>query len=296
MLPPPTSEDLAIIFGFAEGKSPYVPKPRLLKDETERMDCIANCIAYYKEIGRGNEREITYAKFCARYLPAVMDRFLDAPILGLSGPFQPELYELVNTSLFIMLVTYHIPYFTKYIRSQKPVAARGKVFTQVLAERIARFGAFMDLRKELNPPDVEDEIEVFTDLLVEALVLFSIFVKFFAKYQEPIKTETRNDLSRYLIKWRQRGWDTSLQRESNRVFADLQGMSKELADYVEAGRKQLKARDKCAYPGCEIRDNLRACVKCSIVAYCSTAHQKAHWDAKDPDIPAHKPTCFETEY
>ncbi|TFK63239.1 hypothetical protein BDN72DRAFT_847815 [Pluteus cervinus] len=288
-----TAKDLAIILGLVEGTSLHAPGP--IRDEHQRLNRLEDCfVSYFLGFdGTTYQRELVCAEFAAHYLPALIDRYIDAPTLNASGPapLEQRAYEMFNASLYMLLQLYPIPYFSKYFRSQAPIAARGKTLMRVLVDRIVSYGPLLDQKKEELPEDDFDDLYCLP--LLDALKLLSICLRFFTKHQEPIPLEARNNLTRYLIKWRHQSWMIDVQYSSEDAYDDLRGKSRIPTAVIEAARRQLKAREKCAFPKCEVKENLRACTRCSIVAYCSEAHQRADWNGTR--FP-HKPTCFETEY
>ncbi|TFK63240.1 hypothetical protein BDN72DRAFT_331855 [Pluteus cervinus] len=62
----------------------------------------------------------------------MIDRYLDAPIFELSGPLPRECYELYNASFALLVILYHIPYFTKYIYSiTEARSCKESIFTDI---------------------------------------------------------------------------------------------------------------------------------------------------------------------
>ncbi|TFK63242.1 hypothetical protein BDN72DRAFT_847819 [Pluteus cervinus] len=286
MTPLPTCKDLIVILGLAQGTSPYVPRP--IQTEAQRGTYMQH---YLDDLysGSGDHREIVCAEFCAKYLPAAVDRFIDAPIIGASeGEPLLECFELFNAMFFVLMSIYHIPYFTKYMGSRQPVASRGKHLARIIAERMIRFAVFCEQKME----NIGMNEEEYAESLTSALTLLNLLVLVFAKDQIPLSVDMRNGLARHLLKW-MKSSNRTLRQNSYAVYTSMK-TTKSSGAVEDAMRKDLKIRSKCGWPGCTTTVNMKACERCHIVCYCSPEHQKAHWNSQE--VPAHKPTCFKTEY
>src|SRR5580698_665226 len=98
------------------------------------------------------QQDIIWCRFCAFYLPGLVDRFLDPP--AVTSTTDPELvvdFRCWNVYVEMMVQIQHTPYFAKYLRSSKPIAAKGKLLPRVLAERLLERAPRWD-QLMLRPP------------------------------------------------------------------------------------------------------------------------------------------------
>ncbi|KAF7305536.1 MYND-type domain-containing protein [Mycena chlorophos] len=143
-----TADHFAVILGF-EPENPVSAPPALFPfglqfpegHEIERHGRLKMFVSSFANDVPEPQQDRVYSQFCARYLPATVNKFLDLPPATDSlGPDEADLlqeYEASNAYLEILIQVQHLPYLYKYLRSNKEVAEPGKRLTPVLAERIA---------------------------------------------------------------------------------------------------------------------------------------------------------------
>ncbi|TFK74078.1 hypothetical protein BDN72DRAFT_854419 [Pluteus cervinus] len=289
-LPAPTPEDIAITLGIIQGKSAFLTKPH--KTEEDRVVDIRACIYRLQVSSSKEKQEIIFSEFCAKYLPTMMSRWVEGKMLP-GEP--PDFSALVNGYLWVLLSAYKLPIFAKYLRSAKPIAAPGKSFVSLLAQRITRFG-ILNEHIPLETP-LQDGIKKYIlEPTFWAVCLLRKGWTLSPRRFEPGKIlgmpeDIVVELLPQLETWQnQRGYK-ALADESRRLIFLLTNVDRL---YVGSIWRGWKGSTDCALPGCEETINLKACAKCLAVYYCCPEHQRAHWNSKE--VPAHKPMCFKTEY
>ena len=209
------------------------------------------------------QQDIVLSRFCALYLPATVSRFLDPPPLrGVPIDAKADL-SFHNAYLEMLVQIQHNPYFAKYLRSQKPIAADGKQLPRVLAERLLEHAPRLDrlmLARPTNRPTLYYE-SVATSSVQLLSTLLVMFVK--VKDQETILPAlTRQGLLPWLHKWSHRyankDADTPLGSISLRALAQISSKIDIRADAKQVRRK-IKNWDVCAIPSCEKKTNNQAC-------------------------------------
>ena len=87
-----------------------------------------------------------------------MIEILIPPRISISrDQFQFFELKLYNAYVEIMGAISYTPYFTKYFRSTKPVAAGGMLLIRTIAQRLVEIGPTWD-RKILDPPQNKAEL------------------------------------------------------------------------------------------------------------------------------------------
>ena len=208
------------------------------------------------------QQDVIYNKFAALHLPALVNRFLEAP--GLPPVFPQEMaedFKVNNTYIEMLGAISHTPYFAKYFRSQLPSAEGGKRLMRVLAQRLIELSPSWD-RKMLHPP-VDREPGYYESAAGTAIQLLSTLLAAFIKEpkESPIllSREMKVALLPWLKKWEKRYLGREfLGRVCNRTRCQLEGNAEVKKDAKDV-RKALKNWMICGKPGCESTSNLKAC-------------------------------------
>ncbi|KAJ7207934.1 hypothetical protein GGX14DRAFT_521734 [Mycena pura] len=243
------------------------------------------------------ERDVIWSRFCARYLPAAVDRFLDLPIpTDAIGPAERGLildFPANNAWLEILVQIQHIPYFYKYLRSSSEIAAPGQRLSQVLASRLADLSGRWE-SKMTTDPDMELR-EYYVAIAGCAVQLLGTLCTYLIKVPDRnmvITQETQVRMAPILRTWALRYRNQLLGNVCIRLLAWFSG-TKEFERASNMVRKNSKNWDVCGLPLCSIRTDLKICKRCHTVRYCCVEHQRADWSTSGSK---HKLYCFETEY
>jgi len=289
----PTCEDFASIMGFQEATNPKFAN----LDEVSKLVGSGHLLRKLRmNMSEIVHQDAIYNKFAALYLPALVDRFLEAPAPPPVFPQEmAEDFKVNNTYIEMIGVVSHTPYFSKYFRSQLPAAEGGKKIMRVLAQRLIELGPSWD-RKMLHPP-TDREPGYYESAAGTAIQLLSTLLAAFIKEpkESPIllSRETKAALLPWLKKWEKRYIGKEfLGMVCNRTRIQLEG-SVEIKKDAKDVRRALKNWMVCGKPGCESTSSLKTCGRCQTIRYCCPEHQKAHWVF--PREP-HKMFCFKAEY
>ncbi|KAF8969649.1 hypothetical protein BDZ97DRAFT_1794477 [Flammula alnicola] len=278
----PICEDFAAIMGFTQSENPAFPN-----DLDEISKLIASCHLLRQLRMRLNElrQDAVYNKFSALYLPALIDRFLEAPPLPPGSPQDlVEEFKLNNTYIEMMGAISHTPYFAK----------RGKRLMDVVAQRLVDVAPTWDRKMQDTPIDREEGY--YQSAAGTSIQLLSTLLAAFIKEPKDspvrISPQVKAAMMPWLNKWEQRYRREFLGMVCNRTRSLLEGQENLTRDAQQI-RRMLKNWNTCGKPGCESTSNLKACGRCQTVRYCCPDHQKAHWiDPREP----HKSFCFKAEY
>lgn len=288
------SDDFAVVLGL---KKSVVNDGRDNLPEEERLYLLG---MYFKRNAMEHEQqqEIVWSRFCALYLPATVERFINLPAITSKKPDDIAVFKILSPCSEMLVQTQHNAYFAKYLRSKHAAAANGKLLPRVVAERVAELGFAWEPRlRSPSPGEIEQH---YMSILANAVQLLSTLCTAFVKEtdQEAVVPKIlRDKLKPLLTTWsyRYRGqffgdvtlrvcyaWSPDLDADS--------GFSVE----IRRVRKQCLGWEECGLPGCGVRSNLKACGKCQTVRYCTPEHQRLHW--KHPLGPQHSQLCHKTEY
>jgi len=207
------------------------------------------------------QQDALFSQFAALYLPALVDRFFEVPPLPPNASRdQVEELKLNNAYAEMMGAISHTPFFTKYLRSNKPVAAGGKLLIRTIAQRLVEVGPTWD-RKMLHPPTDRPE-DYYGGIAATVIQLLSTVLAAFIK--EPsnspihVSTEVKAPLIALLRKWERRYRVKDLGCICNRARNQLQGQA-DLLRITQEMRRSLKNWAVCGLPGCESKANLKVC-------------------------------------
>jgi len=240
----------------------------------------------------------------AKYLPSLVDRLLD-----LLPPGAHRL-EGEGADNYPILNIYHIAlkfadnaYLAKYITSSKAIAQGGERLPNAIAERLLEIAPKWD-KRDLTRPSRPHIYEGCIFCAVSTLYAFAIMSKDYH-----IAEATTTKLVGWLDTWAANdSWSESMMSDTGvnnvpAVCVVLSGLLKRASNFTASAKEKRRAfrcLEVCALPTCTVETNLKTCVRCKTVAYCSKAHQRDDWNYElesivDKEIP-HKMRCFETEY
>lgn len=207
------------------------------------------------------QQDIIWGRFCALYLPATVDRYINLPPNIGSDPFTAS-FKIHNPCSEMLVQVQHCPYFGKYLRSKKPIAANGKKLPRVVAERLIEYGPVWDEEMRTSSSTGKDNIK---SILGSALQLLTTLCMAFVKegnQDDVVPKNLRDGLVPLLETWERRYRGEFLANVSLRVLI-LWGplMGSGLQEEVKKIRKQTLGWDECGLPGCRSRKDLKACSK-----------------------------------
>ncbi|KAF7329064.1 MYND-type domain-containing protein [Mycena kentingensis (nom. inval.)] len=295
-----TSDHFAVMLGF-EPQNPVdssqirLPIRFVTGQEIERNGRVS---AFASDVTEAQQDRV-WSQFCAHYLPATIAKFLELPpSTEQLHPSERSLlaeYPVNNAYLEILYQIQHLPYLYKYLRSSKDIAQPGKRLPQILAERIAervvRWDAALKNSRDLDMQDfylsaAGCSLQLLNTLCVQLIrtpdratiidaqtqqVLLPVLTQWAARYRG---RELLGDVSARMVAWL--SGSSQFNRAANRV------------------RRATKNWDTCGLPACSKKEELKACVRCQTVRYCSVEHQKQDWNGATGS--RHKLCCFQTEY
>jgi len=285
------SEDFAVLLGLK--KSEYGLE---YKSELERLSVFKSIYLPRNLLEPEEQQDVVWSRFCAIYLPATVDRFLNLPAVDSSDPNVLADHELHNVYCEMLVHVQHSPYFAKYLRSKEPAAAKAITLPRVVAQRLAERAPRWDRLMVRPPPGAPSDYYV--GIATNACQLLSTLCTFFLKHpnqEEILPTETKVILKPFFQRWAARYNQDVLADICLRTLLWFEGgdTNAALRREYNSVRRSFKNWDVCGYLRCDSRSNLQVCSRCHTVRYCSSAHQALHW--KDPFAP-HKNHCFTSEY
>ncbi|KAF7291530.1 MYND-type domain-containing protein [Mycena kentingensis (nom. inval.)] len=187
------------------------------------------------------------------------------------------------------------PTFTNTSAPLRTLHNPANVSPQILAERIAERVVRWDAAlKNSRDPDMQDfylsaagcSLQLLNTLCVQLIrtpdratiidgqtqqVLLPVLMQWAARYRG---RELLGDVSARMVAWL--SGSSQFNRAANRV------------------RRATKNWDTCGLPACSKKEELKACVRCQTVRYCSVEHQKQDWNGAAGS--RHKLCCFQTGY
>lgn len=211
------------------------------------------------------QQGVIWAKFCALYLPATVDRFLDLPVPNNESTEMVEELQLNNAYLEMLSAVQNTPYFSKYLRSQSLIAMGGKRLPQVIGQRLVALGPTWD--GHLQNPPTNRIPEYFALLTASVLRLFCNLLAAFIKEEDQtqvISSRTSGQLRPMLRSWALRYPNTCLGEVSMRALGVLSGNPEYLRDVNRFVRRDVKNWKVCAMPKCKVSVDLKACGRCVV--------------------------------
>jgi hypothetical protein len=210
------------------------------------------------------QQEIVWSRFCALYISATIDRFINPPEIISKRPGDIALYKIFNPCSEMLVATQHNSYFAKYLRSKKAFAANGKLLPRVVAERVAELG--FSWEPQLRNPTTEEIDDHHKSILASAVQLLSTLCTSFVKEdnQESVVPKVLRDNLKPLMKtWAQRYEKQFLGDVSLRVWALWSPELDDgwLSEQVKKVRKRSLNWEVCGVPGCGVKAGLKACGK-----------------------------------
>jgi hypothetical protein len=169
----------------------------------------------------------------------------------------------LNNAYFEMLVSVqHSPYFTKCMRSRKPIAAGGKRLTQAIGERLLEFAPTIDRLIRHPPKDRPDDY--FLSFIGNAVQLLSTLLTIFMKERDQtavLSQETRDGLKPWISDWLRRYPNEFLAEPCKRVLLAIKRDRRFMED-ARLIRKIFRNWNQCGLPSCASTANLKACSRC----------------------------------
>ncbi|KAJ7456942.1 hypothetical protein FB451DRAFT_598732 [Mycena latifolia] len=286
------SSDFAVLLGLREGAAPGAQIPE--GNEYARMTRM-DLYLRRNRLDSGDQQGVIWAKFCAQYLPATVERCLDLPFPADWDPNSVDDFLLDNAWMNMLVAVQHTPYFTRYVRSSSPVADAGKHLPRVLAERFLTLSSRLEHEIARPTPGQPGRQERYKFIAAKSLLLLGTLLRL--SRSEPralLRPQTAARLSSFLRRWKTRHHGIFLGAVSGRLHYFLTARLQR--DRLTQPPTELAAkttRRPCSLPSCPVRDNLQACGRCKTVRYCCIEHQRAHWEHPGGE---HKLNCHKTLY
>lgn len=204
-------------------------------------------------------QDVVFSEFCAAYMANTVNSFTNIPV----GPVDAALGTQLNNAYFEMLVAVqHSPYFFKYFRSSKPIAAAGKELPEVLAKRIAALAPQWErLIIEEGTIHFDESDGHFASAAGSALQLLgSLLTTFYKELDQRavVSNETRDALRPWLKRWGRLNPRGFLARVCERVWRIL-AREPSFRQEVLGVRRLTKNWDVCGLPTCNSSVDLKAC-------------------------------------
>ncbi|KAH6904321.1 hypothetical protein BKA70DRAFT_1403511, partial [Coprinopsis sp. MPI-PUGE-AT-0042] len=295
-MPLPFSEDVAVALGLK--RSAY-PEAQEVIDEVTRIDRMRLIMTRIQQ-EHDLQQDVIFSRFSAMYLPATVDRFLNPPSLppGLRSPVSSppieELFQLINPYFDVLVQIQHLPYFSKFLRSQHPSATNGRRLPEALASRLAELAPKLNSGRMLQSHEAFKR-EYYERTLGDVCQLLSTLLVVYTRDKDRaglITPTIKAKLTPYLRRWSQQYHNSFAGDTTSRTIELLNDHSR-LREEFEPVRKYFKGLSECGLPGCSATANLKACARCVTIKYCSPEHQRADWSSP---LKSHKQLCHKTEY
>ncbi|KAJ7080004.1 hypothetical protein B0H15DRAFT_857664 [Mycena belliarum] len=288
-----TASDFAVLLGLRESAAPGAQIPEGNEyARTSRMDLYLR----RNRQDSGEQQSVIWAKFCAQYLPATVERCINLPFPADWDPNAVEDFLLDNAWMNMLVAVQHTPYFNRYFRSSSPVADPGKRFPQVLAERFLTLAPRLEHEISRSSPGHPGRQERSKFVAAKSLLILGTLLRL--SRLEPrvlLPRQLVARLSSFLRRWKTRHHGVFLGAISGRlhffITARIPRPSPAPDPPSEPPVKPM--RKPCSLPSCPVRDNLQTCGRCRTVRYCCIDHQRAHWEHPGGE---HKLKCHETLY
>ncbi|TFK67594.1 hypothetical protein BDN72DRAFT_91783 [Pluteus cervinus] len=227
-----------------EGSSRYIT--RTWADEGERMTDMTTLLAEVNGSPQPIMDEIFF-EFSAKYLPAAVDRFIEA-----SFPVPPSISELHNVHFNVLKRLQASPYFTKYLRSEHPIALPGNKLGHVVAGRLATMATLH--RGFVLNPGYAGPLSNALELLVYVLVVFT-------SDQEPVPPEVKRVLVPFFEDCQGSSHQTLKETSKGLLNMLVHGYPADPNPERDDYRKLIRGRNKCKLPGCDITAGLKTCAR-----------------------------------
>lgn len=225
-----------------------------------------------------DDMDVVLAELAAQYLPAVVDKALNPPPpVNVSQDLREELQ--LHNAYFLMLYllrTTLSPYYFKYIRSRKEIAAKGRLLPKILGRRLLTLIPIWERLGYMEKPpthwrsfNTEVSINMFTMMPTPGMVLWMIFTfaSDFAKipgWQDDIlPLDLRNDLQAASKRWTVKYGTRSLFGLSSKWLAE--SLTEEGLEFAKVVRSHTHGVfggwHMCALERCEKKENanFKAC-------------------------------------
>lgn len=213
--------------------------------------------------------EAVWAPFCALYLPATVDRFLDPPTVVNDDPEIVADFKLYNVYSQTLEQVQRSPYFIKYLRSTTPCAVNGKRLPRVIAERLAERAVRWDRAMALPPPNYPPMH--FVAMIAGVCQLLSKLITILKDLDrntnsaDSVPAEAKAALLPFVARWagRYRG-ELGTIFSCTYLFLAGNEIITLAAPHV---RRRFKKMQVCALPECNIEENLKLCTKYVLFAF-----------------------------
>lgn len=209
------------------------------------------------------QQEIIWSRFCALYLPATVDRFINPPTITSHNPEDIAKFKIFSPCSEVLVHIQDNAYFSKYLRSKKPLAVNGKQLPLVVAERIAELGFAWE--PELRSPSLRELEEHYISILSSAVQLLSTLCTSFVKegdQESVVPNALRERLKPLLMTWARRYRNQFFGDVTMRVLAAWNPkIDPTFRDDAKKFRKLILGWDQCGLPGCMLKTGLKACSK-----------------------------------
>ncbi|KAJ7650615.1 hypothetical protein FB45DRAFT_21077 [Roridomyces roridus] len=269
----PLSDDFAVALGLKKSDPPGGDIPE--GQEFTRWR-IVRMFMFQNEETPGEHQDMVWARFCAEYLPATVDRLLnhlpvpwdaDESIYHERDMKSADDFAACNPWLEMLVQIQNTLYLGKYLRSNKPIAAEGKRLAQVLAERVAAVGTRWDAK--IRTASTNQEREFYKDTAAKAVQLLATVCTHFINERDRtrvISKETQVKLAMIPGVWGKRYEDQFLGDVSERMIWFMAGFGDEMFNQM---RRMYKNWEVCGLESCQVRKGLKACGKCQTARYVS---------------------------
>ncbi|TFK67390.1 hypothetical protein BDN72DRAFT_899013 [Pluteus cervinus] len=255
--PVPTPEDLAITLGIAQGESEFVPTPHVIEDN--RVDDVKAFMSRLTVLPQV-EQDAILSEFSARYLPTMMDRWTTdlLPTTGLPR----EHFVLVNGYFGALLLVYRLPYFGKFLRSEKPIARPGRTFARSLAARVTLFG-LLHRHLSMEPPLEEgiEDVYLHPTYLAVTMLTTACCVSSNRIEKVGISDKMLKTLLSLLDAWKSQRGHKRLADASRQLHNMLSNHDDAMRRGCRTARKIHNGSGRCGLPGCVETENLKACAR-----------------------------------
>ncbi|KAG5646380.1 hypothetical protein DXG03_003703 [Asterophora parasitica] len=211
--------------------------------------------------------DVIWSRFCALYLPATINRLLNLPVptdFANAHAWEREMAQPVDFAVSnawheMLVQVQHLPYFAKYLRSSKAMAAPGKRLAQVLAERLTEVAKPWDRKMRLAS---EDEQKYYMAAAGAAGQLLSTVCTHFINKPDRrtvISSEVQLRLLPFLTAWSNRYDRQFLGDVSLRLMVFMSGPV--LDEEFKKIRKSYKNWEVCELQDCNVKRDLKMCAR-----------------------------------
>ncbi|KDQ20211.1 hypothetical protein BOTBODRAFT_390453 [Botryobasidium botryosum FD-172 SS1] len=249
---PVAAEDFAAILGFTDDDVD-------LPSEEERRDIIVNDWHARVDSLGVFPKDVLYSKFCAVYLPQLMEGYLSPPLpedLSLTRE-----YEGFSSYTAVLGGIQDNPYFFKFMTSREKIAAPGKRLAYVQANRILvqaeEWDRGLDDSRKIYARSFQSAIGNSVQLLSTALTMLDGDPAFV-----PVDKAVATRILPYIEKWKKR-FGTGFGGDACKTASGLLKGEKYYINFTRLQRAMLEGLGECALPSCKNDKDLRACGRCA---------------------------------